>query len=74
MRVQHVGVHVPGGGPQFHAACTHLKVVDGGRHLLPKQKTMRIPGLFTREDSGFNVNIFVDFRGYKTPRSLVQRR
>ena len=71
MRVQHTAIHVPKMKPQFHVACAQLKVTGGGQNLPPKNRMIKIPGAFRREDPGYNVNIFVDFKEYKAPGGEV---
>jgi hypothetical protein len=67
MRMQHIGIHVPGGAPQFHVSCAQLKVLGGGRDLPSKEQMVRIPGVFRRDDPSFNVNIWMNFKQYQIP-------
>jgi hypothetical protein len=69
--MQQIGVHLPGGEPQFHVSCAQLKVLGGGTELPSQKYLVRIPGAFSREDPGFNQNIFVNFREYKAPGGEV---
>lgn len=73
MRIQQVGVHVPGLEPQFHVSCAQLKVVGGGNELPPQKYLFSIPGIFKRDDPGFTQNIYLNFKDYKIPGGDVWR-
>lgn len=67
MRIQQVGVHVPGKAPQFHISCAQLRVFGSGTELPPAKYMVNIPGVFKRDDPGFTQNIYLNFKEYTIP-------
>lgn len=71
MRIQHVGIHVPGHDAEFHVACAQLKVTGQGKTVPALESTVRIPEFLHKDDPAFNVNIFHNFRSFKIPGPKV---
>jgi len=71
MRIQQLGIHNPGGAPQFYISCAQLKVTGGGGRT--PSPTVRIPGAFKASDPGYRANIYNNFHNYTIPGPPVAR-
>jgi len=71
MRIQQLGIHNPGGAPQFYISCAQLKVTGGGGRT--PSPTVRIPGVFKASDPGYKANIYNNFKNYTIPGGQVAR-
>jgi hypothetical protein len=85
MRIQQLGIHNPGGAPQFYISkfpcrtkveadctgCAQLKVTGGGGKT--PSPTVRIPGVFKATDPGYKANIYNNFKNYTIPGGQVAR-
>jgi Auxiliary Activity family 9 (formerly GH61) len=69
MRIQQLGIHNPGGAPQFYISCAQLKVTGGGSGS-PKP-LVSIPGAFKKTDPGYKANIYNNFKNYTVPGPAV---
>jgi len=67
LRIQQLGIHNPGGAPQFYVACAQLKVTGGGKDLPPATHMVNIPGAFHKTDPGYTANIYNNFKNYTIP-------
>lgn len=56
LRIEQIGLHNPGGAPQFYLSCAQIKVTNGGSGS-PKPM-VSIPGHITATDPGITVNIY----------------
>lgn len=71
LRIQQLGIHNPGGDPQFYVSCAQLKVTGGGSTDPPAGALVSIPGAFSKSDPGYKVNIYNNFNSYKIPGPAV---
>ncbi|KAJ9156095.1 Glycoside hydrolase family 61 protein [Pleurostoma richardsiae] len=70
LRIQSLGIHNPGGTPQFYISCAQVHVTGGGSTVPATGGT--IPGLFKATDPGYTVNIYnPDFKSYIAPGGSV---
>jgi hypothetical protein len=67
LRIQQIGIHNPGGDPQFYVSCAQLKVSGTGTAVVPAEKLVSIPGAFKKTDPGYKVNIYNNFKSYSIP-------
>ncbi|CAK7232121.1 hypothetical protein SCUCBS95973_008155 [Sporothrix curviconia] len=65
LRIQSLGIHNPGGTPQFYVSCAQINVVGGGS-TTPKD-TCLIPGCVKATDPGYTANIYNNFHSYTIP-------
>jgi len=71
LRIQQLGIHNPGGDPQFYVSCAQLKVTGGGSSSPPASALVSIPGAFSKSDPGYKVNIYNNFKSYTIPGPAV---
>jgi len=69
LRIQQLGIHNPGGSPQFYVACGQIKVTGGGSTA--PRPTVSIPGAFSKTDPGYTANIYNNFKSYTVPGPTV---
>ncbi|KAF2244542.1 lytic polysaccharide monooxygenase [Trematosphaeria pertusa] len=70
LRIEQLGIHNPGGTPQFYIACAQLKVTGGGSKAM--SPTTKIPGHVKATDSGYTANIYdPSFKSYVVPGPKV---
>ncbi|KAF2007922.1 lytic polysaccharide monooxygenase [Amniculicola lignicola CBS 123094] len=70
IRIEQLGIHNPGGAPQFYVGCGQLKITGGGS-CNPSPVT-KIPGHVKASDSGYTANIYSpDFKSYVVPGPKV---
>jgi hypothetical protein len=69
LRIQQLGIHNPGGDPQFYVSCAQVKVAGGTGAAVPPG--VSIPGAFSKSDPGYKVNIYNQFTSYKIPGPAV---
>ncbi|CAK7205350.1 hypothetical protein SEUCBS139899_008120 [Sporothrix eucalyptigena] len=69
LRIQSLGIHNPGGTPQFYVSCAQVNVVGGGS-TTPKD-TALIPGFIKATDPGYTANIYNNFHSYTIPGPSV---
>lgn len=69
LRIEQLGIHNPGGTPQFYIACAQLKVTGGGSGTL--KPTVKIPGHVKASDPGYTANIYNNFNSYTVPGPKV---
>ncbi|KIH89807.1 hypothetical protein SPBR_00951 [Sporothrix brasiliensis 5110] len=65
LRIQSLGIHNPGGTPQFYVSCAQVNVVGGGSTT--PTNTARIPGFIKATDPGYTANIYNNFKSYTIP-------
>ncbi|KAF2423749.1 hypothetical protein EJ08DRAFT_737315 [Tothia fuscella] len=65
LRIQQIGLHNPGGDPQFYVSCAQLTVSGGSGAAVPAG--VSIPGAFSKSDPGYKVNIYNGFSSYTIP-------
>ncbi|KAH6683139.1 glycoside hydrolase family 61 protein [Halenospora varia] len=69
LRMQQLGIHNPGGLPQFYVGCAQVAITGGGStDLGPK---VAIPGAFKATDPGYTANIYNNFNSYTVPGPAV---
>ncbi|ROT38246.1 cellulose-growth-specific protein [Sodiomyces alkalinus F11] len=64
LRAEHIGLHVAG-APQFYIACAQLSVSGGGSGN--PSPLVSFPGVYTMNDPGLSVNIYVADGPYEYP-------
>ncbi|KAH7118976.1 glycoside hydrolase [Dendryphion nanum] len=69
LRIEQLGIHNPGGEPQFYVGCAQLKVTGGGSGTLTP--SVKIPGHVKSTDSGYTANIYNNFKSYTVPGPKV---
>ena len=69
LRIEQLGIHNPGGAPQFYIGCAQLKVTGGGSGTL--SPSVKIPGHVKATDSGYTANIYNNFKSYVVPGPKV---
>ncbi|KAF2400768.1 hypothetical protein EJ06DRAFT_521468 [Trichodelitschia bisporula] len=65
LRIQQLGIHNPGGAPQFYVNCAQVKVTGGGNGN--PSPLVSIPGAFKKTDPGYTANIYNNFKNYSIP-------
>ncbi len=55
LRIQSLGIHNPGGTPQFYVSCAQVNVAGGGDKT--PSATCLIPGCFKATDPGYTANV-----------------
>ena len=69
LRVQQLGIHNPGGAPQFYVSCAQIRVTGGGNTT--PNPLVSIPGAFHATDPGYKANIYNNFHSYTIPGPKV---
>ncbi|KAF4625616.1 hypothetical protein G7Y89_g12548 [Cudoniella acicularis] len=65
VRIQQLGIHNPGGTPQFYVGCAQVAITGGGSSDLgPK---VAFPGAIKATDPGYTANIYNSFTSYTIP-------
>ncbi|ORX95353.1 glycoside hydrolase [Clohesyomyces aquaticus] len=69
VRIEQLGIHNPGGTPQFYVACSQVKLTGGGS--ASPSPLVKIPGHVKATDSGYTANIYNNFNSYTVPGPKV---
>jgi Auxiliary Activity family 9 (formerly GH61) len=69
LRIQQLGIHNPGGAPQFYISCAQIRVTGGGN--ASPNPLVSIPGAFHATDPGYKANIYNNFHSYTIPGPRV---